>query len=218
MFHLEDVLQLKDTEDVKLITRRHLMTLAPGLFLALCLIVVPFFLIFPLFSWGAIGVGLFLFAVVAGIVIAVRTFLLWDADVFIVTTHRIVDVDQRGVFMRMVKEAQLNTIQDAAWKREGMLETVFRMGTITIKTSGQMIEAHRIPRPEIVQGLLNDLRHATQPKKEDTSPERREKLRKVSDLLEGFSLEELNRIESILKARERSAASEAFLAGDEKTV
>lgn len=215
MFHLEDVLQLKDTEDVKLITRRHLMTLAPGLFLALVLIVIPFFLLFPLFSWGIFGVILFLFAVISGIVIAVRSFLLWDADVFIITTHRIVDVDQKGVFMRMVKEAQLPTIQDTSWKRHGMMETVFRMGTITIQTAGHSIEAHRIPRPELVQDLLNELRHATKPKKIDLTPERREKLRHIDALLEGFSMSELDRIESILKERERTAASDAFLAGKE---
>lgn len=90
MFRLEDVLQLKDTEDVKLVVRRHPVSLVPGLGSALLLIVIPFFFLFPLFAWGIPGVGAFMASVVIGIVVAIRTVLVWNADVLIITTLRLV--------------------------------------------------------------------------------------------------------------------------------
>ncbi len=79
MFHIEDVLQLKDDEQVKAIVRRHVVMLVPRLFLALLLIVIPFFLLFPLFSWGLPGAIGFFVVILIGVVIAIRTLLLWDA-------------------------------------------------------------------------------------------------------------------------------------------
>jgi len=217
MFKLEDVLQMKDGEDVKEIIRRHWLTLVPGLFLAFILIVVPFFLMFPLFAWGVLGASLFVIAVVIGIIVAIRAFLLWDADVLVVTSLRLVDVDQRGVFTRIVSEAPLTSIQDVSWSRKGMLETLFRVGTVRVQTAGTQsaIEVHRIANPERVNDAINNLRNKTEPRRSDLDPERHEKLKKISSLLEGFSFEELTRIESILKARERSAVTDAFLERDE---
>jgi len=216
MFKLEDVLQIKDSEDVKEIVRRHWTTLIPPLLLAFILIVIPFFLMFPLFAWGILGVGLFLAAVLIGIVVAIRSFILWDADVLIITSLRLVDVDQRGVFTRIVSEAPLASIQDVSWKRHGMLETLFHTGTIKIQTAGgqAVIEARKISGPERLAEMVNDLRHKTVPKKTDIDPERHEKLKRISALLESFSPEELTRIEAILKARERSTVTDAFLGTD----
>jgi membrane protein YdbS with pleckstrin-like domain len=217
MFKLEDVLQIKDSEDVKEIVRRHWTTLIPPLLLAFILIVIPFFLMFPLFAWGIPGVGLFLAAVLIGIVVAIRSFILWDADVLIVTSLRLVDVDQRGIFTRIVSEAPLASIQDVSWKRHGMFETIFRTGTIKVQTAGgqSVIEARKISGPEHLAEIVNDLRHRTAPKKMDIDPERHEKLKRISALLEGFSPEELTRIEAILRARERSTVTDAFLGTDE---
>ncbi len=211
MLKLEDVLQLKDAEDVKLISRRHAITLFPGLFGAFLLIVIPFFLLFPLFAWGIPGVIAFLASVIIGVVVAIRTFIIWDADVLIVTTTRIVDVDQKGVFSRIVSEAPVASIQDVSWRRHGIAETVFGMGTLRVAAERVTIEARRIPKPELVGEAINDLRHATTPKRTDLAPERQEALRRITKLLEGFSVEELGRIESILKARAKSDATESFL-------
>jgi len=50
MFRLESVIQLKDEEQIRAIARRHIITLIGPLALAMVLIVVPFFFLFPLFS------------------------------------------------------------------------------------------------------------------------------------------------------------------------
>ncbi|MFA4955060.1 MAG: hypothetical protein WC641_07170 [Patescibacteria group bacterium] len=227
MFHIEDVLQLKDDEQVKLIVRRHLVTLFPSLFLALILIVVPFFMLFPLFAWGILGVILFAVAVFCGVVVAGRSVLLWDADLLIVTNFRLVDVDQRGLFTRLVSEVALPSIVDVAWSRKGLLETFFRMGSLAAQTgaAGTKIEARMIPRPERTAEFLNDLRRDIQQVKHVAQPtvplypatdDHAARLKRICGLLEKYSPDELVRIENVLKARERSAVAEAFFAQDGK--
>ncbi len=213
MFQLEDVLQLKEGENVVRLTRRHVLTLAPGLILALLLIVLPFFLLFPLFGLGVVGVVMFAAAVLIGIGVAYRSVMLWDADVLILTTHRLVDVDQKGLFTRNVTEAQLSNIQDVSWSKKGFWQTIFRMGSVQVQTAGSSsnIEAVHVSEPQRLAEFLNDLRHQTTPKKAIVDPEKYEKLKTIQAMLQGFSLEELERIETILKARERQAASDAFV-------
>ncbi len=216
MFKLEDVLHMKDGEEIKNIVRHHGLMLVPGLFFAFLLIVAPFFFLFPLFALGLFGVAIFLVAVIAGIIVAIRTFLLWDADVFIITSIRIVDVDQRGIFTRIVSEASIPSIQDVSWRRSGLIQTVLKIGALRVTQNGTRgaIEVRNVANPERVCDEINDLRHQTTSKRPDMDPERREKLKQISDLLAGFSLEELGRISSVLKARERTVATDAFLKQD----
>lgn len=227
MFHIEDILQLKDREEVRHVTRRHVLTMFPPLLLALILIVAPFFLMFPLFSWGLIGVALFFVAVLIGIATALRTLLLWDADILIVTNLRLVDVDQRGIFSRSVSEAPLDAIQDVSWSRTGLIQTLFRMGSLKVQTAGATanIEAKDIPHAEAVHELINDLRPHLSGKTSAAAAvpstalpaDKDEKMRSICALLEKYPAEELARIESILKARERAAVADVFLKQDEKT-
>lgn len=226
MFRIEDVLQLKDGEKIRAVVRRHVATLVPALFLALVLIVVPFFLLFPLFGWGILGVVLFFFSVCAGMVIAVRSLMLWDADVLLVTTMRLVDIDQKGLLTRRVSEAALGAIQDVSWVRNGVFDTIFRMGKVKIQTASttSVIEAVGVPQPEAVFELINELRHDAPTgssggsfRASEAPGERKDLLESICRMLQPYSFDELKRVESVLKARERSSLREAFLAEDGET-
>lgn len=226
MFRIEDVLQLKDNEQVLLVRRRHIVTLLPRLLFSLFLIVIPFFLLFTLFAWGILGVVLFGAVLTFGSALAIRSLILWDADVFLVTSLRLVDVDQRGIFSRVVSEVAIPSIQDVLWSKSGIMESLFRMGDVTVRTSNGATALHikQIVHPQEAHALINDLRHhggsedvrgaSREEKKplEASSAVRTELLNSISVLLEKYSLEELRRIESVLKARERSTVTEAFLA------
>jgi hypothetical protein len=160
MPRLEDVIQLKDDEEVRAITRRHGITIVPILALALVLIVVPFFFLFPLFSSGPAGIVVFLALVVTGIIIAARTFIIWDGDILVVTNIRIVDVDQQGVFARTVNEIAYESIQDFSWSKKTIIDQILNIGHFTARSaSGSLnIEAKHVPRPQDLQNLVNDLR------------------------------------------------------------
>ncbi len=230
MFKLEDVLQLKADERVLMLKRRHITSLLPSLLLSLVLIVIPFFLLFTLFAWGLLGVVLFFAAVLLGLILAIRTLLLWDSNVFLLTNIRLIYVDQRGVFTRLVSEMAMASIQDVAWAKSGLIEALFRVGSVTVRTSSNAtaLTIKRISQPQAVHELINDLRHhggakqigtsaSFQPEAKlrahsavETTEERGELLDSIAMRLEKYSLEELHRIEAVLKARERSAVAEAF--------
>lgn len=216
MFHLDEVLQLKDNENVKTLVRRHPITLVPGLSLAACLIVLPFFFLFPLFNLGIVGVVLFLCSVVAGVIISGRTVILWDADVLIVTTLRLVDVDQRGVFSRFVTEIPMTAIQEVSWKRQGVADTLFKIGTLTVQSAQteSKLEVRRVAHPAHLSELIGDLRNATSPKRTDLAPDLRERLRVLTKRLEELSPEALDRVEQFIKSEGKTEAVAGFLKHD----
>jgi hypothetical protein len=194
MFHLEDVLQIKDIEEVRALVRRHPLTLTPSLAAATLLIVVPFFFIFPLFRWGIAGMVIFLVAVISGIILAIRTFLLWNSNVLIITSLRLVGVDQRGVFSRFVVETPLTYVAEVTWQRQGLVDACFKTGTICIRYGQEraQIELERVSHPERVITLVNDLCQVSAPNKSDVqSDERKEK---VMERFKQLSVEELEQL------------------------
>ena len=224
MFKLESVIQLKDDENVKAMVRRHLSTLVPQLALAMVLIVLPFFFLFPLFSLGPVGVILFGVCVAAGLVVAARSMFLWDADVLILTDERAIDVDQKGILSRRVSEAPFTVVQDVSWKREGFWQTFFRMGTLTIQTAGATapISADSIGRPEKVYELVNDLRHEAKtnaPGQNANAPDkdRRTRMRHIADMLDKAEDTEVAEIERLLEVKEKEKSAAAIFADSKKS-
>ncbi|MBU2566064.1 PH domain-containing protein [Patescibacteria group bacterium] len=223
MFGLDSILQLKEDETIQAFIRRHLATLFPTLGLAMFLIVMPFFFLFPLFSLGVAGVLIFGVIVIIGILIAIRAFILWEADVMVITNLRVVDVDQNGLLSRHVTEASLSAIQDVSWKRQGMWQTVFRMGSVSIQTAGTTatIEAERIPKPQKVHELINDLRQdvavspiAPQPqlttKEEPTQKDRKARIKNIAYLMDQVDDDIIVKVEHYLEKKLKNDSMSAL--------
>jgi membrane protein YdbS with pleckstrin-like domain len=215
MFRIESIIQLKEEENIEALIRRHLITLIPSLFISMVFIVLPFFFLFPLFGFGAIGVLVFGASVIIGILWATRCLFLWNADVLVVTNMRIVDVDQKGLLSRKVSEAPYGVIQDVSWKREGIWQTIFRMGSVSIQTAGSSanIEAEQIPHPSKLHEIINDerLRYTSEPTEQKQSPEkkdRRSRIRRIAELLEEVSDTSVAEIESVLERKVKSSSME----------
>lgn len=206
MFHLEDVLTKNEHEQVHAIVRRHASTLIPALCLSLVLIAAPFFFLYQLFAWKTIGLILFFCSVVLGIIIALRALLLWDADVFVLTDLRVVDVDQQGILSRTVAETALSAIQDVAWGRKGAIQTFFRTGTLSIQPAGggRVMVIMDIPRPERVYARVNELRHKKSAAPSESTKTKQQRIAEIVKMFDGYSEEELERVQMILRARESS--------------
>lgn len=215
MFRIESIIQLKEEENIEGLVRRHLVTLLPSLIISMLFIVLPFFFLFPLFGLGPLGVIVFGLSVIIGILWATRCLFLWNADVLVVTNLRIVDVDQKGLLSRKVSEAPYGVIQDVSWKREGIWQTIFRMGSVSIQTAGSSanIEADNIPHPGKLHEIINDerLRHEAEPKEQKQSPEkkdRRSRIRRIAELLEEVSDTSVAEIEAVLERKVKSSSME----------
>jgi uncharacterized membrane protein YdbT with pleckstrin-like domain len=208
-------MQLKDEEQIRAMVRRHAITLIGPLLLAMLLIVIPFFFLFPLFSLGLAGIIVFGVMILVGAFLAFRTLFVWDNDVLIVTNFRVVDIDQRGLFSRHVSEANLNAVQDVSWKKQGFWQTLFRMGSVTVQTAGATatIQGDNLPRPEKIQNLINDVRQEspspTAPAQTPVEKDRRSRIRHIAAMLEEVKDEEVMEIENILekKSKEKSMQS-----------
>ncbi|MBD3281131.1 PH domain-containing protein [Candidatus Uhrbacteria bacterium] len=224
MFRIESIIQLKEEENIEAQVRRHLASLIPALFISMLFIVVPFFFLFPLFSYGLAGVIIFGASVMIGIIWVIRALYLWNADVLVVTNMRIVDVDQRGLLSRQVSEASYDVIQDVSWKREGFWQTIFRMGSVSVQTAGTAakIEANQVPHPAKLHEIINDERLKYKEEAKETqkatpkNKDRRARLRRIAELLEEVGDSAVAEIESVLERKVKHQSMKKIFADQEK--
>jgi hypothetical protein len=54
----------------------------------------------------------------------------------IVTSERIIDIDQKGLFVREVNELPIDNIEDVTYKQNGFWGTVFNYGDVIVQTAG----------------------------------------------------------------------------------
>jgi uncharacterized membrane protein YdbT with pleckstrin-like domain len=158
--NVANLVQLKPEEEVIMTVHQSLIPWWPKFLLAVLWVLLPFFLLFPLFQMRFWGVMIFLALLVSGAVYALRTFLAWHRSVFIITDRRIIDHDQRGLFSRVVSEAPYSIIQDVSYKISGFWPTILRYGDVTVQIRGNAVnlEIFHVRRPHHVHDLLNDLR------------------------------------------------------------
>ncbi len=63
-------------------------------------------------------------------------FLQHYLDVWIVTTHRIMYIEQHSLFSRTVSEQPLSRVQDVTAEVKGVFPTLMGYGTISVQTAG----------------------------------------------------------------------------------
>jgi uncharacterized membrane protein YdbT with pleckstrin-like domain len=150
--------QLNEGEEVLAVIRRHPALLIPPLGLAIILILADFFFLAWLFAHGQFGAISFFLTLVIALLIGIRSLYLWRMNVVALTNHRVIDIDQRGLFERRVAEAALDKIQDVRYIIRGLWATLFSFGTVIVQTAGSTtsIEANGIHRPVEVQRLITD--------------------------------------------------------------
>ena len=67
-------------------------------------------------------------------------FVIWFdyyLDIWIMTTERIVNVSQKGLFSRQVSELKYRMIQDVSTDVHGFFPTLFNFGNITVQTAAE---------------------------------------------------------------------------------
>ncbi|GMU25385.1 hypothetical protein KJZ71_02375 [Patescibacteria group bacterium] len=219
MLKLENVIVLQKEEDLLLLAKKHVIFLIPRLTLALLLIVVPFFFLFPLFRTGPAGILVFLVLVCVGIFLAIRYLLIWDGSVLILTTLRVVSVVQSGVFNRSVTEISGSNIWDAKWEQKGILQNLMHFGRLTI-SAANVISADYISHPQEAHKLVNELIFRSGGRSGASSADRKapeepkQTLSRLQARLENMDDGELSRVEQSLKAQDRDIAIKKLYGDD----
>jgi len=84
------------------------------------------------------------------------SFIDYYLDIWIITNERIIDVQQKGFFSRVIAEQRLYRIQDVTSEVNGLFPTVFKYGEIYIQTAGakQRFLFDQVPHPNRVRNII----------------------------------------------------------------
>ena len=119
-------------------------------------------LLFPELMEGEMR-SLFLFGEITFILaVWLYGFLVWIDyyfDIWIITDERIINIEQKGLFMRQISEADYTKIQDVTAQIEGFLPTVINYGDVYIQTAAEKerFVFRTISRPYQIEDLLMQL-------------------------------------------------------------
>jgi len=86
-------------------------------------------------------------------------FLIWVDyyfDVWVITDERIINIEQKGLFLRRVSAAEYEKIQDITAEVKGFLQTVINFGDVSVQTAGETdnIILRRISDPYEIKNLI----------------------------------------------------------------
>lgn len=94
-------------------------------------------------------------------VLAVWMFVFQDVityylDMWIVTTERIISIEQIGLFHRTSSELHLTDVVDVTSSIDGVLRTLLNFGEVVIETPGEQEHFHffQVPHPESVRETI----------------------------------------------------------------
>ena len=145
-------------EDVLFVFRRHIIAMRKGFYGLL----IPFAISsVPPLIWqdklelfllpiGGLLIGLLLFA---------YHFIIWYFTVYIVTSERIRQVTQRGMFGKDIVELRLSKIQNISYNIPGFLGEIFKFGTIVIQTFVGDLVINKVEHPDEIYNKLQDAVH-----------------------------------------------------------
>jgi len=157
-------------EKIIIALRRHIAAIATKISLFTIIGLIPpiaYFLTHDYLAWLDDGTSLgYLIIVLTISIFYLYIFLLiyhawvdYYLDLWIVTNERIVAMEQKGLFHRVVSELRLNRIQDVSSETKGFFPTIFKYGTVHVQTASEEDKFYfsEIPRPEVVARQILEL-------------------------------------------------------------
>src|SRR3989339_382796 len=84
------------------------------------------------------------------------SFIDYYLDVWIITDKRIIDIQQRGFFSRIISELKIFRIQDVTSEIQGAIPTLLKYGEVFIQTAGtdQRFKFHEVPDPNGIRDII----------------------------------------------------------------
>jgi len=142
-------------EEVLFIFRRHVIAMRKGFYLLLAPLVIT---AIPPLIWQD-NLELFFLPLggfVLGLLLFFYHFVMWYFTIYIVTSERIRQVTQNGLFGKDVIELRLSKIQNISYNIPGFSGEVFGFGTIVIQTFVGDLVIHNVEHPEKTYNRLQD--------------------------------------------------------------
>lgn len=149
-------IKLKEGEKILLVVRQTPIAFANSILIGTLLFLLPFFLLFPLFTRGKWGVAGFIVLVSIAAVFSFYRFVDWYFNCGVVTSQRVIDIDQKGLFQRTVSEVPYYKIDDVSYNIKGLRQTMFRYGNVVVAIKGyrSSVTLRNVARPAMIQELI----------------------------------------------------------------
>ncbi|KKP59066.1 MAG: hypothetical protein UR51_C0001G0026 [Candidatus Moranbacteria bacterium GW2011_GWF1_34_10] len=118
------------------------------------------------------------------IILWIYSFIIWIDfyfDVWIITNERIVNIEQKALFIRTISELKFDKIQDVSIEIFGLIPTILNFGDVHVQTAGntERFLFHKVPDPQKIKGLIMNMQTMTMRKDEA------EAIHRISPLLRG---------------------------------
>jgi hypothetical protein len=153
-------------EQIIKVVRRDFFILFKKLILLILLIILPFlFLAFLIYTQpglltGDISYPLIIISLSAYYLFAwlffFFSFIDYYLDVWIITSERIIAIEQKGFFSRTISEQRLYRIQDVTSDLKGILPTILNYGNVHVQTAAEIERFifSQVPDPEGVRSII----------------------------------------------------------------
>jgi len=158
----------RDDENVIAVIHRHWFNILQNFFLIFLMILLlvgshaTLPVLFPILTVPEYdGLLLFLESLFA-MLIWTMSFLIWIDyyfDVWVITSKRIVNIEQRALFSREVSEVELNKIQDVSAEVLGVIPTFLNYGNVQIQTAAEQEKFLfvKVPAPYALKDIIMNL-------------------------------------------------------------
>lgn len=171
------MIDLENNEKILLQARRHGFFLFTRLIALFPLVAVPVLLVIGMQKFGDSGSGtsplagifyhtdgsgtaLVVFLLFAWLLFVwISAFIMWTdyyLDVLVVTDHRLINIEQKGLFSRETSSLHLDKIQDVSVEINGLLATFLSFGVLRVQTAGEVEQfvLHGIKNPNVIKKLM----------------------------------------------------------------
>ncbi len=157
-----------ENEEIYLVVREHWLKLVQKLLIWLMFaLALVFFQVgvqnnIPQLLEGQSGQIVLLFTDLYLLFLLLALLLIWILyylNIQVITSIRIVDVDQIGLFAHTVSELHIENIEDVTSETNGILGNVFNYGMVYVQTAGsaQRFEFNNVPNPGAINKILLEL-------------------------------------------------------------
>lgn len=167
--HLDQLPNQEHDEHVQIFVRRHWIFVAEITIFAIIGFAIPVVVhlllsandieVFSHLFWGpvnAVALSIYAFMVFIVTITQITDYYL---DTWIVTNERIINIEQHGLFSRIISELHLNQVQDVTSETHGVLATFVSYGNVYIQTAGtrERFNFKGIDNPDKVKQQISKL-------------------------------------------------------------
>ncbi|MDD2753288.1 MAG: hypothetical protein PHT44_01640 [Candidatus Portnoybacteria bacterium] len=157
---------LAPNEQIILTARRHWFFMIVSLLKAVALALVPWLIAFALAFFDlslanqqAFATLFWYFAWLFWLLCfcwGVLIWLDWYLDIWVLTNQKIIDIQQMGLFKRLIMTYGIDNIQGVTTRTSGPFSSLLKYGDAEIKIAGQAdaVAFKQIPQPQMVQDKI----------------------------------------------------------------